>query len=184
MSRDKILSQIGDLIKPSATHDMTMVRDEFTDSFATFKEMLKVAGGEAVEVDSLDISVIKSHFAKHQNIVDTTGKFIDNNFVESAKEYDITIIEAKFVVSENGAVWIEWSDAYPRSLITLSESLAIVLNKDKIYETMAEAYENIDFNDISYGLFLSGPSKTADIEQSLVFGAHGAVELKVFLSNE
>ena len=32
-----------------------------------------------------------------------------------------------------------------------------------------------------YGIFIAGPSKTADIEQSLVIGAHGARSMTVFL---
>jgi len=47
---------------------------------------------------------------------------------------------------------------------------------------MQEAYERVDVSTLSTGIFLSGPSKTADIEQALVIGAHGAVSLSVFIS--
>ena len=158
--------------------DIQIDREPFIDKLGKFKEMLDLAGGKLVEVDSLNLDSIKSNFKRCENIVDTTNILLDDHYI---KEPDITIIKAEFGVAENGAVWVEWSDKYPRSLITLSEALAIILNRDTLYETMQEAYESIDFENISYGLFLSGPSKTADIEQSLVFGAHGAVELKIFL---
>jgi L-lactate dehydrogenase complex protein LldG len=44
---------------------------------------------------------------------------------------------------------------------------------------MHAAYEELGKVKSSFGLFLSGPSKTADIEQSLVIGAHGARSLTV-----
>lgn len=45
---------------------------------------------------------------------------------------------------------------------------------------MHEAYKRLDISQIGFGVFLAGPSKTADIEQSLVIGAHGARSLVVF----
>jgi L-lactate dehydrogenase complex protein LldG len=39
-------------------------------------------------------------------------------------------------------------------------------------------------NKHAYAGFISGPSKTADIEQSLVIGAHGARALTVFAVDE
>lgn len=46
---------------------------------------------------------------------------------------------------------------------------------------MHQAYKKLSSNAIDFGVFISGPSKTADIEQSLVIGAHGALSLSVFL---
>ena len=40
---------------------------------------------------------------------------------------------------------------------------------------------NIGDLDYGFGTFISGPSKTADIEQSLVLGAHGPKSMTVFL---
>jgi L-lactate dehydrogenase complex protein LldG len=46
---------------------------------------------------------------------------------------------------------------------------------------MHEAYGRLSVGSSSLGVFISGPSKTADIEQSLVIGAHGPRSMTVFL---
>lgn len=46
---------------------------------------------------------------------------------------------------------------------------------------MHEAYSRTEKGGYDYGVFMSGPSKTADIEQALVFGAHGPIQVLVVL---
>jgi L-lactate dehydrogenase complex protein LldG len=49
---------------------------------------------------------------------------------------------------------------------------------------MHEAYARIGSATYGFGSFIAGPSKTADIEQSLVLGAHGPASMTVFLLND
>jgi L-lactate dehydrogenase complex protein LldG len=46
---------------------------------------------------------------------------------------------------------------------------------------MHDAYARIVIPTPGFALWLSGPSKTADIEQALVIGAHGARSCTVLL---
>lgn len=86
---------------------------------------------------------------------------------------DWYVVKGEFGVSENGTIWIK---EYKKELF-LSENVAIII--DKVVDTMHEAMKLID----SPGVFISGPSKTADIENFLVFGAHGPIRVGVFIKN-
>jgi len=94
---------------------------------------------------------------------------------------DKAYISGTLGVAENGAVWLEESKIVNRLLPFICQHLVIVLDANKIVDNMHEAYRQINIDKEGYGVFLAGPSKTADIEQSLVIGAHGARSLKVYL---
>jgi L-lactate dehydrogenase complex protein LldG len=90
-------------------------------------------------------------------------------------------VNAIFAVAENGAVWITNDEMRIRALPFICEHLAVVINKKDIVNNMQEAYERIGNNAYDFGVFIAGPSKTADIEQSLVLGAHGPKTMTVFI---
>ncbi|MGZ3757875.1 MAG: LutC/YkgG family protein, partial [Mucilaginibacter sp.] len=102
----------------------------------------------------------------------------------SFQDVELGIIRAHLGVAENGAVWIKEDLVNHRVLPFICQHLAIVLNRQSIVSTMHEAYEQIGVEDYGYGTFIAGPSKTADIEQSLVLGAHGSRTMTVFLMDE
>ena len=84
-------------------------------------------------------------------------------------------VKAEFGVAENGSVFIK---DYTKELF-LSENVVVLLNKNKIYPKMTDVMEFVD-----EGVFISGPSKTADVESFLVLGAHGAMRLGIYLTNK
>lgn len=92
------------------------------------------------------------------------------------------IFRARFGVCENGAVWLDETELGPQRILPfIAEHLFIVLKATDIVANMHQAYERIGKIDTGFGLFLAGPSKTADIEQCLVIGAHGARGATVFI---
>jgi L-lactate dehydrogenase complex protein LldG len=95
---------------------------------------------------------------------------------------DLAVLNAHFGVAENGAVWITEDLMGHRALPFITQHLAIVIKENSIVPTMHEAYQRIgDSTAHGFGSFIAGPSKTADIEQSLVIGAHGSRSMTVFL---
>jgi L-lactate dehydrogenase complex protein LldG len=96
-------------------------------------------------------------------------------------DVDVLIVPAQFGVAENGAVWIDQAAAPVRAGLFLTQHLIVLLPIGEIVDNLHQAYERLGkaFAASGFGCFMSGPSKTADIEQALVVGAHGARTLTV-----
>lgn len=95
-------------------------------------------------------------------------------------DIDLGVIDGCFGVAENGAVWIR-QDIRHKALYFGATALMILIPRDALVDTMHEALARPELDDFEYGCFMSGPSKTADIEQALVFGAHGPMSITVVL---
>nr|WP_256534367.1 LUD domain-containing protein [Lewinella sp. JB7] len=94
---------------------------------------------------------------------------------------DVTVLRARLGVAENGAMWVSETEAVHRVLPFITQHLVLVVRTSDLVGTMHEAYRRIDVAETGFGVFIAGPSKTADIEQSLVIGAHGPRSLTVCL---
>lgn len=96
-------------------------------------------------------------------------------------DVELAVVGAHFGVAENGAVWLTDSLLVHRAMPFIAQRLAVVLRREDLVPTMHAAYARIAAADYGFGVFVAGPSKTADIEQSLVLGAHGPKSMTVFL---
>jgi L-lactate dehydrogenase complex protein LldG len=97
-------------------------------------------------------------------------------------DVDVAVIRGEFAVAENGAVWVSATGlGRNQALLFLAQHLVLVVNPMEVLHTLHEAYTRLRFERPGFGLFISGPSKTADIELALVIGAHGARSTVVFL---
>jgi L-lactate dehydrogenase complex protein LldG len=96
-------------------------------------------------------------------------------------DVEFALLPGEFAVAENAAVWITDATVRHRVLYFACQHLGLVVPAGQIVHNLAEAYQRISLTGPQFGAFLAGPSKTADIEQSLVIGAHGPKSLTVFL---
>jgi L-lactate dehydrogenase complex protein LldG len=97
------------------------------------------------------------------------------------QDLDVAVLRGEFAVAENGAVWLEGRTLHHRAVFVITDHLVLVVGKDEVVSDMHEAYARLEGRERGYGLFISGPSKTADIEQALVIGAQGARSCTVLL---
>jgi L-lactate dehydrogenase complex protein LldG len=96
-------------------------------------------------------------------------------------DLDFAVAAGDWAVAENAAVWVSDRDLAHRVVLFIARHLALVVSGDNIVHNLHEAYARLALGLRGFGVFISGPSKTADIEQSLVIGAHGPRSLTVLV---
>jgi len=191
-SRDDILRAVRAHRPPPADlpelagHGVT-----YPDRLRQFAELVEAVGGRCVlaadrAAVNRALAGLKEYAtaAKVVALVPGVGAGnVDPSAVEDPhdlEDVDFAIVPGRFGVAENGAVWVTDAGLRHRAVLFLVQHLALVVPAGEIVANLHQAYERLEFAEPGFGVFISGPSKTADIEQSLVIGAHGPRSLTVF----
>lgn len=185
-SRDEILKRVRRrAVDSTPLPELDVPGIQFDDPAAKFAEMLKFVGGDTLFVaareDLTDELRKIEWFDGTPRVMSAVPDVALGNVAESTindphdlASIDVAIVPGRFAVAENGAVWVSGRDVRHRALCVLTQRLILVVPRGELVHNMHQAYERLRFDEPGYGVFISGPSKTADIEQSLVIGAHGS----------
>lgn len=194
----KAAASLRDSLSPDEPANRPVVPVRYDDPRSQFGAVLESVGGRLVEVADEDavaaVLAEQTAFRAAAKIAVPDGSLFTSGLPPAAidlstvinphdlADVDYAVVRGEFAVAENGAVWCRAAAFGPhRVLPFIAQHLAIVVSPATLVHNLHEAYDRLAFEGPDFGLFISGPSKTADIEQSLVIGAHGARSLVVVL---
>lgn len=98
----------------------------------------------------------------------------------------VGITGCEFLIAHTGSVMVSSAQKGGRQLFVYPPVHVIIATKSQVVDYLEQAYSGIQkkyaSNFPSQVTIITGPSRTADIEKTLILGAHGPRELHVFIS--
>ena len=190
-TREKILEAVLKNQPPTtALPDISVFKGGTNNLTQQYIEVFKTIGGSAHLVEDIDAAkeLIRQQFDINDRLVTSIPAFTDIAELlltdvdpHTYENIELAILPAHLGVGENGAVWLTDDVMGQRIIPYICQHLAVIIYEESLVPTLHEAYERIGTGEYGFGGFIGGPSKTADIEQALVLGAHGPLSMTVFI---
>ncbi len=98
--------------------------------------------------------------------------------------FDASVAEAQFGIADSATCFVASDDENMRLSTMMCEISILLLDKKNIRKGLldvASDLRTVQKKGPTYTAFITGPSRTADIERVLAIGAHGPLELHVIL---
>jgi L-lactate dehydrogenase complex protein LldG len=189
-SRDDILAQVRKSQPPAlGLPAMPVFATASGSKLEAFKAALVRMGGKLADAPAdgdLD-ALVRKLFPDARIVCSATPEVSGNRTLGIVKvpaeldDVDVGIVRTAFGVAETGSVWLTEAELGVNALAFLSQHLVVLLDPEQIVGNMHDAYRDRARFDARYGVFMTGPSATADIEGVLIHGAQGIRSLTVVL---
>ncbi|WP_158796211.1 LUD domain-containing protein [Pedobacter sp. L105] len=193
MSKEKILAALRHN-QPEISAlpvNLAFERDESINLVEKFRVIAEGIGSKVYVVAGLEevAALIAADFPEAKRVLSTVAEVVSSaipafELHEDPHTYadvDIAIFKPRLAVAENSALWITEDRMGVRALPFITQHIIMLVDKNTLVPDMHAAYEKIGDTDYGFSTFIAGPSKTADIEQSLVLGAHGPRSMTIFM---
>jgi L-lactate dehydrogenase complex protein LldG len=190
-TREKILETVRkNQPPPTSLPDLSIFKGIGSDLVREYSDTFISIGGNALVVDDIHavVPLIRERFDISKRVITTLPELSNSFELYSAtadphtfEDVEVAIINGELAVAENGAVWFPEQLIGQRIIPFICQHLVALVRAGTIVSTLHEAYAKIGQGHYGFGAFIGGPSKTADIEQALVMGAHGPISMTVFI---
>ena len=187
-SRDDILARVrNNQPAPKPLPALPVFDREIKAPLATFKANLQRMGGKFVDIlaNASITETLRDLFPEAKVFCSAVPEFAGNRPIEQVRapaelhDVDVGIVRAVYGVVETGSVWLTGREFKVDALGFLVQHLVVLLDPAQLLPTMHHAYRRRADFDAPYGVFMTGPSATADIEGVLIHRAQGIRSLTV-----
>ncbi len=179
-TKETILSNLRRNVRETyGKPDLSFFKLEFADPVEAFKHTATTSAGASViemrpgeDINDLIRKAYPNAKTIASNLPDVKA---DRNPDKVAKPQqldgtDVSVVQGTVACAENACIWVPQT-MKEKAMIFICEYLVIIIDRKNIVSNMHKAYARIEMPELGFGAFISGPSKTADIEQALVYGA-------------
>lgn len=203
-SRAKILSNIQKPLNAFEILDLNIPGEEIFpnigDSYQYFKESFTKIDGKLIECRDLSdaLKLLKAEINERdiRNVFSLEEEFkedledhceFDKNKISDYSSIQATIIKCEALIARTGSILVSSQSKTGRRLNIIPDLSIVIAYQDQLFNEIEEAlaFLNSKYKDHRPSMvsMISGPSRTADIEKTLVLGAHGPKEILLFLIN-
>lgn len=160
----KKLSGVGKKLSPSEIDDTlkALVQEQNIHKATVWETPHLKQLGITEILNSLGVDLVSPNASKHEMAL-----------------CDLGITEADFLLPETGTLVLHSSAEKPRAVSLLPRIHLAIVHPDMLRADMHQVF--VEAKDHHYLVFITGPSRTADIELTVTLGVHGPKSLYVWM---